>query len=471
MVTPNLPAGGPADAGPRSPRHIELDGRTLEGGGQLVRIAIALSALTSQPVTVNHVRGRRHGSRGVKASHAAAVKLLADISGSEVTGGHVGSQSVTFRPTVASQSISDDLTQLVSLSDLNVKSDYNIRLPTPGSALLIFQALYPYMLHVGSRAPAECINVTITGGTNGTSAPSYDYAAQVMAPNFARLGLPSLSLTLHKRGWTSGPVDMGTLSFAIHPLSSLNRNAGKESEIGIFPPIRIMDHERGKITNIDITILAPDFQLPAESKTVRAYMEKATKKSLRRALKTMDPSIFELVPGDSDEPSNQTLVPVQIHTSEQTAHKSRIYVLVVAHTSTGFKIGHDALIGSEKGRPVNKSSKKGPRKNKDDGSAVDISKVDSLIDACIEGFINEISNENLDLKGDEAAPVRRPCVDTHMRDQIVVFEALGEACRGQILEQAQLEDTRYSSLHTQTAQWVCRQMLGTYQKQEAQEGK
>ena len=278
MAVPGMAARTTSEDPLRSTRHIELDGRTLEGGGQLVRIAIALSALTSRPVTVNHVRGRRQGSRGVKASHAAAVKLLADISGSEVTGGHVGSQSVTFRPTVASEAVSDVSTRLVSLSNLHIQSEYKIRLPTPGSALLIFQALYPYMLHVGSQGPTECINVTITGGTNGTSSPSYDYASQVMAPNFARLGLPSLSLTLHKRGWTSGPIEMGTVSFLIHPLSSLEQDSRKPPERGVFPTINLMEYERGRITHIDITILAPDAELPGESMAVRKYMEKTAKK-------------------------------------------------------------------------------------------------------------------------------------------------------------------------------------------------
>lgn len=38
---------------------IALDGRTGEGGGQLVRLAVALAAITSQPVTITNVRGNR----------------------------------------------------------------------------------------------------------------------------------------------------------------------------------------------------------------------------------------------------------------------------------------------------------------------------------------------------------------------------------------------------------------------------
>ena len=48
----------------RNKKPIQLDGRTGEGGGQLVRIASALAAVTSQPVLIFHVRGNREGSRG-----------------------------------------------------------------------------------------------------------------------------------------------------------------------------------------------------------------------------------------------------------------------------------------------------------------------------------------------------------------------------------------------------------------------
>jgi len=43
---------------------IEIDGRTGEGGGQLVRIACALAAVVSQPIRITHVRGNRDGPRG-----------------------------------------------------------------------------------------------------------------------------------------------------------------------------------------------------------------------------------------------------------------------------------------------------------------------------------------------------------------------------------------------------------------------
>lgn len=43
---------------------IELDGRTGEGGGQLVRVAIGLAALTSQSVKITNIRGNRPSVKG-----------------------------------------------------------------------------------------------------------------------------------------------------------------------------------------------------------------------------------------------------------------------------------------------------------------------------------------------------------------------------------------------------------------------
>ncbi|OOQ84626.1 hypothetical protein PEBR_29291 [Penicillium brasilianum] len=494
-IKPSRSASNGAESLQKLFHHVRLDGRTLEGGGQLVRIALGLSALTGRAVTIDHVRGNRGGKTGLKASHAAAVKLLAEISGSHVSDGNVGSKCLTFTPPQARVEEDEQPrdatrqpqdTPLVSLNTLSVKPEYKIRLTTPGSVFLIFQALYPYLLHVGSRAMTECIRVNIVGGTNGTSSPSYDYAAQVMAPNFVRLGLPPFSMTLQSRGWTSGVVGMGEVSFFIRPL--LEPTDGLASEklkqsVGVgaacasrFPRIKIMDYECGKITRITITVLAPNDAVQKAKEngspfTVAEYVEQETLRRLRKSLKTLDQSIL------ADSLNGERHIPIDMSPTEFTSHPSRLYILLVAHTSTGFRIGHDALFGDHRGRKPTKQKvgkhqkyKKGqgpPPKKKD--SEAHLQRVSDMIDECVQGFIDELSETHDDTQTDPtggstgSTPAKRSCLDSHMRDQIVVFEALGnlgdKVCIARSEAAQPPEDERYWTLHTKTAQWVCRKML------------
>lgn len=441
---------------------VRLDGRKLEGGGQLVRIAVALSAITGQSIAIEHIRGNRSGKKGLKASHLAAIKTLAELSGSTLVKAQVGSCSMEFHPPPHGQ-----------VQGRRTDTEIDIRLPTPGSVFLVFQALYPYLLRSESR---DQIRVSIIGGTNVSSSPSYDYVSQVLIPNFARVGLPPLSVHLEKRGWSSsssGQAQMGKVVFMIDPLW---RAAGSGTPQAQFPSIDLHRYQRGTLSQIDITILAPDDRLIAKSdrdsrrhghhhvaagcdqpETVREFMERQVHKILRKRFKELPSSLFPS--GLSEGFSPECLVPIKTHTTEATHRRSCLYVLIVAHTSTGFRIGRDALFGSLKEQKRPKRPKKGQHKPEEDMTR----RVQDLVDECVENFIHEIYDPRLlPPQTDVSGTVRhQPCVDEFMRDQLVVFEALGRVSDAQNPRVGEgHEDERYWSLHTQTAQWVCREMLG-----------
>ena len=76
---------------------IEIDGSHGEGGGQLLRIAVALSAVTHRPVTVNRIREGRPNP-GLAAQHVTALHAVAELASAQVSGLEVGSSRVVFEP-------------------------------------------------------------------------------------------------------------------------------------------------------------------------------------------------------------------------------------------------------------------------------------------------------------------------------------------------------------------------------------
>src|SRR5207247_10138224 len=76
---------------------MEIDGAHGEGGGQLLRTAVALSATQSVPVRVVRIRAGRP-TPGLAAQHVAALGAVAALCHGEIDGLAVGSKEITFRP-------------------------------------------------------------------------------------------------------------------------------------------------------------------------------------------------------------------------------------------------------------------------------------------------------------------------------------------------------------------------------------
>src|SRR2546430_16238911 len=76
---------------------IEIDGAHGVGGGQLVRMAVALSALTATPVGVVRIRAGRPVP-GLASQHVTALQAVAELCSGELKGVDVGSSTIEFRP-------------------------------------------------------------------------------------------------------------------------------------------------------------------------------------------------------------------------------------------------------------------------------------------------------------------------------------------------------------------------------------
>lgn len=148
---------------------VVLDGREGEGGGQVLRSALALSLITGKPFRLEHVRGKRKPP-GLKAQHLTCVTGAAAVGEARVEGAELGSTTVEFHP--------GQVSTAPRVLDVG----------TAGSTALLLQCLfYPLALAGGAH-------LTLRGGTHVTFSPSFDYLARVWLPMVRRYGL---DVTLH----------------------------------------------------------------------------------------------------------------------------------------------------------------------------------------------------------------------------------------------------------------------------------
>ena len=76
---------------------VEIDGTCLEGGGQVVRQSVALSALLRQPIVIRGVLGKRP-KPGLQRQHCTGVTLVAGLCGAATEGCMQNSATLHFAP-------------------------------------------------------------------------------------------------------------------------------------------------------------------------------------------------------------------------------------------------------------------------------------------------------------------------------------------------------------------------------------
>jgi RNA 3'-terminal phosphate cyclase (ATP) len=196
---PRPPGGAP----------IALDASHGEGGGQILRTALALAVAVGRPVTLTNIRLRRP-KPGLQPQHLATVRALATISEAEVDGDQPGSTSLSFAPR--------------ALNGGAYRFDVGAVKASAGSVSLIFQAvLLPLILaDVRSR-------ITIVGGTHVPWSPPVPYLTEVFLPALATVGIRATA-TLRRWGWY--PAGGGELEATIEPAASLG---GLSAEAGAAP--------------------------------------------------------------------------------------------------------------------------------------------------------------------------------------------------------------------------------------------
>lgn len=173
---------------------LEIDGSYGEGGGQLLRSAIALSCITKKPIKVYNIRSRRPNP-GLQHQHLTAIKAAAEIAKADVRGLAVGSTTVFFEPREIEG------------------GKYEFDVKTAGSVTLVMQAILPILCF--AKSPSE---VAIIGGTDVPWSPTIDYFKHVVVENLKRIGVDA-EVHLVKRGHY--PRGGGRAILRVRPISRI----------------------------------------------------------------------------------------------------------------------------------------------------------------------------------------------------------------------------------------------------------
>lgn len=138
-------------------RTVEINGSHGEGGGALLRTALVVSALTSQPLHVRQVRGAMR-KPGLNSEDLTLIQALSECVQADVEGNETESQTLTFSPRSQPRPLR-----------LQLDVQAHEKGQTPGSALIIAQSLLPVLARSGGYSTLKLL-----GETHNNGAISYD---------------------------------------------------------------------------------------------------------------------------------------------------------------------------------------------------------------------------------------------------------------------------------------------------------
>jgi RNA 3'-phosphate cyclase len=143
---------------------VEIDGEFGSGGGQILRTAVGLSALTGKACRIFNVRAKR-SKPGLREQHLQAIRAVARLCGGNLRGDEIGSREISFEP------------QEVHSGDISIE------ISTAGSVGLVLQALL-----IAAMGKEVCMRIS-GGATFARWAVPVVYLREVLAPLLAQTGV------------------------------------------------------------------------------------------------------------------------------------------------------------------------------------------------------------------------------------------------------------------------------------------
>jgi RNA 3'-terminal phosphate cyclase (ATP) len=173
---------------------LTIDGSQGEGGGQILRSALALSLVSGTPFRIERIRAGR-ARPGLMRQHLTALQAAAAVGEAEVDGAAIGAQAVVFRPK-------------------RVRAGaYRFAVGTAGSAALVLQTILLPLVVAGADS-----TLTLEGGTHNPHAPPFDFLAAAFLPLLRRMGA-GVEARLERAGFY--PAGGGRMRVDVAPRTGL----------------------------------------------------------------------------------------------------------------------------------------------------------------------------------------------------------------------------------------------------------
>lgn len=172
---------------------IPLDGAEGEGGGQILRTALTLSAVTGRGFKVERIRARRTRP-GLRPQHLAAVRAAGMACAAEIHGAFDGSPDLRFLP------------------GKPAAGSFHFDIGSAGAAMLVLQTIIPILASASAASRVE-----VVGGTHVPQSPSFHFVARHWSEVVGRLDLRA-PLVLGCAGFY--PRGGGVVRAEVHPWES-----------------------------------------------------------------------------------------------------------------------------------------------------------------------------------------------------------------------------------------------------------
>lgn len=143
---------------------LKIDGSICHGGGQILRSALALSAILGKPFEMHSIRKNR-SQPGLRRQHLCGVLAAAEICGAKLEGAELGSEDLLFIPK-------------------QIKAGtYQFAVGTGGSVSLVLQSI---LLPLAVQKVKS--HISVAGGTYTPQAPTAEFFTETLVPRMNQMG-------------------------------------------------------------------------------------------------------------------------------------------------------------------------------------------------------------------------------------------------------------------------------------------